>query len=244
MSIRLTLVTARRVLNQLRGDHRTIGLMLVVPMVLMTILAWMFSGDGTFDRIGAPLLGVFPFIVMFLVTSVAMLRERTGGTLERLLSTPISKLDLLLGYAFAFGAVAFVQAGLTTALALWGLDLDVRGHAWLLIVVALANAWLGTTLGLLVSAFAASEFQAVQFLPAVILPQFLLCGLLVPRHLLPDTLEALSDVLPLSYAVDALTRVATESQPAPEVTYDILVIALFATAALAVGASTLRRRTE
>ena len=181
MNPRLTLATAGRVLQQVRADHRTLGMLIVVPSVLIGLLAWIFNGTRVFDSIGAPLLGVFPFVVMFLVTSVTTLRERTSGTLERLLSTPLGKGDFLAGYALAFGALAVVQALVATGFAIWVFGLDVAGPRWLLVVVAVVDAVLGTATGLFVSAFARTEFQAVQFMPAVVLPQFLLCGLLVRK---------------------------------------------------------------
>jgi ABC-2 type transport system permease protein len=243
MSTRRTLATAHRVLTQLRHDRRTVGLMLVVPCVLVGMLAWIYNGTTVFDHIGAPLLGIFPFVVMFLVTSVATLRERTSGTLERLLTMPLGKLDLLLGYELAFGAVAVVQASLVTALSLTVFGLDVAGPTWMLVLVALADALLGTALGLFVSAFAATEFQAVQFMPAFVLPQFLLCGLLVPREELPDVLHAISSVLPLSYAVDALRDVTTNAEVATSTWVDRGVVVGAVLLALGLGAATLRRRT-
>jgi ABC-2 type transport system permease protein len=243
VSTRRTLATAHRVLTQLRHDPRTIGLMLVVPCVLVGLLAWIYQGTSTFDQIGAPLLGVCPFVVMFLVTSVTTLRERTSGTLERLLTMPLGKLDLLVGYALAFGAVAAVQAGLVSALSLTVFGLDVAGPAWLLVLVALLDALLGTALGLFVSAFAATEFQAVQFMPAFVLPQFLLCGLLVPRDEMPDVLHAISSVLPLSYAVDALRDVTTNAEVATSTWVDLGVVVGAVLLALGLGAATLRRRT-
>jgi ABC-2 type transport system permease protein len=243
MSARLTLATARRVLAQLRNDHRTVAMMLVVPVLLLSLLGWIYDGSATFDRIGPPLLGIFPFIVMFLVTSVATLRERTSGTLERLLTMPLGKGDLVVGYALAFGVVAVVQSALASAVAIWGLDMEVAGSPALVVVVALANGLLGTSLGLFVSAFATSEFQAVQFLPAFILPQFLLCGLLVPRDGMPQLLSWASDLLPLSYAVDALTTVQTTAGFTTDIAVDLLVIGMFTAVALSAGALTLRRRT-
>jgi ABC-2 type transport system permease protein len=207
------------------------------------MLAWIYHGTPVFDQIGAPLLGIFPFVVMFLVTSVATLRERTSGTLERLLTMPLGKLDLLLGYELAFGAVAVVQAGLVSALSLTVFGLDVAGPTWMLVLVALADALLGTALGLFVSAFAATEFQAVQFMPAFVLPQFLLCGLLVPRDELPDVLHAISSVLPLSYAVDALRDVTTNAEVATSTWVDLGVVVGAVLLALGLGAATLRRRT-
>jgi ABC-2 type transport system permease protein len=241
---RRTLATARRVLAQLRRDPRTVALLLLVPMLLLWLLELVFDGQpGTFDRIGPALLALFPFVVMFLVTSVTTLRERTSGTLERLLSMPLGRLDLLLGYALAFGLVAVVQALLASVLMLGPLGLDVAGPAWLLVVVAVVDAVLGCALGLFVSAFARTEFQAVQFMPAVVLPQFLLCGLLVPRDELGAVLEAISAVLPLSYAVDAMQQLTVEPEVSARVLLDLAVVVAAIVLSLALGAATLRRRT-
>jgi len=243
VSPRLTLLTAGRVLRQVRHDPRTLALLVVVPCVLMGLLAWIYADTPVFDTIGAPLLGLFPFLVMFLVTSITTLRERQSGTLERLLSLPLGKSDLVAGYAVAFGALAAVQALLAGAFALYVVDLNVAGPAWLLLVVAVVDAVLGTALGLFLSAFAATEFQAVQFLPAFVLPQFLLCGLLVPRDRLPRALELASDVMPLSYAVDAMRTITTDAGATADVLRDMGVVLLFAVALIAAGSATLRRRT-
>lgn len=243
MSITRTFATARRVLSQLRHDPRTIVLLVVVPCVLMTLLKYMFDGEPhVFDHVAAPLLGIFPLIVMFLITSVATLRERTSGTLERLLTMPLAKLDLLLGYALAFGTLALFQAAIVFGLTLGPLRLDVTGPAWMLFLVALADGLLGTALGLFVSAFAATEFQAVQFLPAFILPQFLLCGLFVSRDSMATALRWISDALPLSYAVEAMQRVTSEAGVSALMVRDLLILLGAALLALGFGAITLRRR--
>ncbi len=244
MTPRITLAVAARVLTQLRRDHRTLAMLLLLPCLLMTLLWWMFeeASPQVFDRLGPGLLAMFPFIVMFLVTSVTTLRERSGGTLERLLAMPMGKFDFLGGYALAFGLVAAVQSVIAVAISVGLLGLEIAGPVWLLTLVAVADAVLGTALGLFVSAFARTEFQAVQFMPAVVIPQLLLCGLFVPRPQLPDVLEAISDVLPLSYAVDAM-QVLTRTADTGEVWQDVGVVAGFAVAVLAVGAATLRRRT-
>jgi len=243
MNVHRTLLTAGRVLAQLRADHRTIALMLVVPCVLIGLLAWIFQDTPVFDGLGAPLLGVFPFVVMFIVTSVATLRERTSGTLERLLTTPMGKGDFMLGYALAFGVMAVLQALVATAFAVWVCGLDVAGPLWQLVVVAVLDALLGSALGLLASGFARTEFQAVQFMPAFVLPQFLLCGLIVARDRLPDLLRPVSDVLPLSYAVDAMKVVTTSAAPGGDVLGDAVVILGWVVASLVLGSLTLRRRT-
>jgi ABC-2 type transport system permease protein len=210
----------------------------------MTLLWWMFvdSPAQIFDELGPGLLALFPFIIMFLVTSVTTLRERSSGTLERLLAMPMGKLDFLLGYAIAFGVVAAIQSALAVALSVGLLGLDVQGPVWLLTVVAIADAVLGSALGLFVSAFATTEFQAVQFMPAFVVPQILLCGLFIPREQLPPVLEAISNVLPLSYATDAMQTLATTSATG-EVWRDVAIVTAFGVAALGLGAATLRRRT-
>jgi len=241
---RVTLAVTTRVLRQLRRDHRTVGMLLVVPCVLMTLLWWMFrdSAPVVFDRLGPGLLALFPFIIMFLVTSVTTLRERSSGTLERLLSMPMGRLDFLVGYALAFGLVAAVQSALAVGLSVGVLGLDLEGPVWLLAVVAIADAVLGTALGLFVSAFAQTEFQAVQFMPVVVLPQILLCGLFVARADLPSVLHAVSDVLPLSYAVDAMTTL-TRTSATGDVWRDLAVVVAFVLGGLGLGSATLRRRT-
>jgi ABC-2 type transport system permease protein len=204
----------------------------------------MFDGrPQVFDRIGAPMLGVFPLTVMFVVTAVATLRERTSGTLERLLSMPLGRLDLLLGYGLAFGLVALVQGGLAVGLTVGLLGLKIAGPTWALLAVAVADGLLGTALGLFVSAFAATEFQAVQFLPAFLLPQLLLCGLFTPRAEMATVLYRLSGLLPLSYAVDAMNRITKHSGFAGATAVDLLVVLGCALLALSLGAATLRRRT-
>ena len=244
MSPRTTLAVAGRVLTQLRRDHRTLAMLLLLPCLLMSLLWWMFeaSSPEVFDRLAPGLLAMFPFIVMFLVTSVTTLRERSSGTLERLLAMPMGKLDFLVGYALAFGLLAAVQSALAVGISVGLLGLEIVGPVWLLTIVAVADAVLGTALGLFVSAFARTEFQAVQFMPAIVIPQILLCGLFLPRTAMPDLLERISDVLPLSYAVDAMQSL-TRTAATGEVWSDVSVVAGFALAGLALGAATLRRRT-
>jgi len=244
MSPRLTFNTAARILRQLRHDKRTIAMILVVPTLLMTLLRYLLEdAPGVFDRIGLIMLGVFPFVIMFLITSIAMLRERTSGTLERLLTTPLAKVDLLFGYGLAFSAAAAVQGAVATGVAYWLLGMDTTGNPALVVLIAVVNAVLGVALGLLCSAFARTEFQAVQFMPALVVPQILLCGLLQPRDLMPRVLEVISDVLPLSYATDAFTELATADSFNATMTRDLGLLLGFVVASIALASLTLRRRT-
>lgn len=237
-----SIATARRVGQQLRHDPRTVVLMLVMPSLLLALLRYVFDSERAFAASAPALLGVFPLTLMFLVTSITTLRERTSGTLERLMTTPIAKLDLLVGYAIAFGVVAVAQVAIAVATSV-ALGLDVGGSIGWLLLVAAVDALLGVALGLLASAFARTEFQAIQFMPVVVLPQLLLCGLFQPRNDMARLLELVSDVMPLSYAVEALQRVAYDGGVGATYVRDLLVVLGCAIAGLALAAATLRRQT-
>lgn len=236
--------TASRVLRQLRHDPRTVILLIVVPIVLLVLVRYAFDANPeVFQRTGLPLVGIFPLVSMFLVASIAMLRERRSGTLERLMALPTAKGGLLIGYAAAFGVVAVVQALGVLAVAVGPLGLRVVGPLWMAVVVAIVNALLGMSMGLFFSAFAQTEFQAIQFMPAFILPQLLLCGLLVARSAMARPLEVASTVLPMTYAYDALRLVAGDAQPGGALIVDVLVTSAMGACALFAGAMTLPRRT-
>jgi ABC-2 type transport system permease protein len=241
---RATPATALRVLTQLRHDPRTIALLVLVPALLLALLKYVFGDrEQVFQQLGGPLLGIFPLIVMFLITSITMLRERTTGTLERLMTMPLSKADLLAGYAIAFAIVATFQAVVVSAVAFGLLGLETEGPALGVVALAVANAVLGMSLGLFVSAFAQTEFQAVQFMPAFVFPQLFLCGLFVSRDAMSAGLQAVSDVLPMTYAFDALDRLTTDGSLGAAGWADVAVVLGFTVLALALGAATLRRRT-
>lgn len=243
MSPRRTLATAGRVLRQIRHDPRSIALMVVAPSLLVGLFSWLFSEqDGVFQQLGPAILALFPFIIMFLITSITTLRERRSGTLERLMTTPLAKGDFIVGYALAFAVAAIVQAVVTVAFAVLVCGLAVDGPLWQLGLVAVVDALLGTALGLLASAFARTEFQAVQFMPVLVFPQVLLGGVLMPRDQMPEALRAISDWLPLSYAIDAINAV-TAAESGWDLWGPVLVIVAFAIGALVLGSLTLRRRT-
>jgi ABC-2 type transport system permease protein len=243
MSARKTIATSRRVLGQLRHDPRTLALLFVVPPVLLTILKYVFQGEtAVFGHIAPMLLGIFPMIMMFLVTSIVTLRERTSGTLDRLMTMPISKLDFILGYAIAFCLMGFAQALISGFVMLGLLHVTVMGGALPTIIGAVFAAFLGTSLGLFTSAFARSEFQAVQFMPAFIFPQLLTCGLFVARGQMAKPLQWFSDVMPLTYSVDAMKQVTAYSTWTSTLTRDLIVVAAFGIAALLLGSATIRRQ--
>lgn len=242
MHARLMLATAGRVVAQLRHDPRTLGILVVMPCVVIGLLAWMFDGTPVLDAFGPMLLALFPMVVMFLVTSVATLRERQSGTLERLMTTPVGRADVVVGYALAFGVVAAGQAVVITAFAVWVCGMSVAGPLWLLMVVAVVDAVLGAALGLGASAMATTEFQAVQLMPATMFPQLLLAGLIMPRDQMPTVLEAISRVLPMTYALEATVGVANGGGWG-DVAAEVGAVGLFVVGALVIGSLTLRRRT-
>lgn len=243
MSIRKTLATSKRVLGQLRHDRRTLALVLIVPPVLLTILKYVFQGESrVFDSIAPMLLGIFPMIMMFLITSIVTLRERSGGTLHRLMTLPIAKSDIIFGYAIAFCLLGFVQALISGGVMLGLLHVTVLAGTIPTMIVAVLAAFLGTALGLFTSAFARSEFQAVQFLPAFIFPQLLVCGLFVARAEMAKPLQWFADIMPLTYSVDAMKQVTINSSWTGTLTRDLIVVACFAVAALILGSATIRRQ--
>ncbi|HEX6353509.1 ABC transporter permease [Actinophytocola sp.] len=243
MNMTFALATARRILTQLRHDHRTVAMMVLVPSLLMVLLRFVFNTEQAFSAAAPALLAVFPFAIMFIVTSITTLRERTTATLERLMTLPIGKFDLLFGYAIAFGVVAVLQVLVATGISLTWLGLEIDGSVWLLMLIAALDALLGTALGLFASAFARTEFQAVQFMPAIVMPQVLLCGLFAPRESMTPVLEWLSNVMPLSYAVDALESVTRSNELDGVLTRNLVIVAGSGVLALILGAATLRRRT-
>ena len=244
MNLGRTFATAGRVLRQLSHDRRSVALMLIAPSLLVGLFAWLFvDQEQLFQNFGAPILALVPFVVMFLITSITTLRERRSGTLERLMTTPLGKGDFIAGYALAFGAAAVLQALITVGFAVWVCGLTVDGPLWQLGLVAVIDALLGTALGLLASAFARTEFQAVQFMPVLVFPQMILGGVFMPRDKMPDVLQAISDWLPLSYAIDAVNAV-TAGDEGWDVFGPVLIVLAFVLGAIVLGAVTLRRRTE
>jgi ABC-2 type transport system permease protein len=217
--------------------------MILLPSLLMVLLRYVFDSPQAFSAAAPALLAVFPFAIMFIVTSITTLRERTTATLERLMTMPIGKFDLLLGYAIAFGVVAVLQVVVAVGISLTWLGLEIGGSIWLLMLIAVLDALLGTALGLFASAFARTEFQAVQFMPAIVMPQVLLCGLFAPRESMTPVLEWLSNVMPLSYAVNALQSVTRSNELDGVFIRDLVVVAGCGVVALVLGAATLRRRT-
>lgn len=244
MSLDRTLGVMIRVLRQLRHDRRTLVLVLLVPPILLWLVSQIFDETPeTFRRVGPMMLGIFPFILMFLITSIATLRERTQGTLDRLMVSPLGRGDLMTGYALAFLVVTLVQALLTVTVGVGLLGIPNNGTIVSVFVLVLLLALLGITMGLFLSAFARTEFQAVQFLPAAVLPQIFFAGLLVPVDRMPAWLQAVAYAMPLRYGFAALNEsMLAGSSIFSEATWiDFMVTLLAPCIFLVLGWMTLRR---
>lgn len=241
-SVYRTLAIAQRVLRQIGNDHRTVALMLVVPSVLIWLFSWMLNSETAFNSVAPRLVGLFPFTVMFLLASITTLRERQSGTMERFLTMPMMRGEFILGYALSFGLMAILQSVVTLSIAVFGLGLDVDDNFELLLLAAVANAILGMSLGLFASAFARTEFQVIQFMPAFIFPQIILGGLFVPQSQMPEELQTLSDWLPLTHSLKALNDIASNVS-SDEVLGEIAIVAMVSLGALLLGSLTLRKKT-
>ncbi|MFM6980555.1 MAG: ABC transporter permease [Micrococcales bacterium] len=241
-SLNRTLAISQRVLRQIANDHRTVALMLIVPSLLTGLFAWMLNSDKMFNNIGPRLVGLFPFTVMFLLASITTLRERQSGTLERYLTMPMRRGEFIIGYALAFGLMAILQSAITLAFAIYVCGLELDDNFELLLLAAVANAILGLSLGLFASAFAKTEFQVIQFMPAFIFPQIILGGLFVSRDQMPEELATLSDWLPLTHSLKALTEISSGAS-SDDVLLEIGIVAAVSLGALLLGALTLRKKT-
>lgn len=239
MSFRRSAMTAARIGLQLRHDPRTVALALLVPSILMTILKYVFDHQpAVFNGIAPTILGVFPFTIMFIIASISMLRERTNGTLERLMTLPITKFELISGYALAFGLLAALQAILASIITLHFLGVSVASGELHIISIAIIAGILGTGFGLFTSSLATSEFQAVQFLPAFVFPQLLVCGLFTPFEQMARPLQYFADITPLYHLVNAMKSVImTMSWP----TNEILFLGVFFVLAIVLATISLRK---
>ena len=245
------LATVSRILAQLHADPRTIALVMVLPLVFISLLYFVMidlptppGQDPPFDQIGPTMLAVLPMMLMFLVTSIAMLRERTTGTLERLLTTPLSRWNLLASYGLVFGLLGVAQASLLATFVLGVYGVDIEGPIWALLLVALLDALVGVSFGLLASAFARTEFQAVQFMPLFIGPQLFLSGLFAPVDQMPDVLAAVARVLPMTWAAEAVLDITANAEVSTESWVGIGLLAALVVGMLVLASASMPRQTR
>jgi ABC-2 type transport system permease protein len=178
---------------------------------------------AAFDNFGPVLIGFFIFFFVFLISGVSFLRERTGGTLERLLATPLRRWEIVVGYVLGFGIFTALQAALIAWFATSVLGLLMAGSFWYLLLITLLLALTALTLGTLISAFANNEFQMIQFIPLIIVPQVFFSGLF-SMDTMSVWLRWLGKLMPLNYGADALRNIMIRGAGWDRIAFDVLVL--------------------
>lgn len=236
-------IIAGRVIRQLIRDRRTIVLIVVVPLVVMTLIGLSFPEGNVLNYIAPALLATLALFFSFLLTGISFLRERSQGTMERLMASPVSRLDIVVGYLFGFFIFALTQTLIILLFTIYVLGVDYYGDLWQIFVFQVVVITVAVNLGIFISTFARNEFQMVQFIPLIILPQVFLCGVIWPMEQMPDYLQWLSAILPLTYAVDGLRNIMLAGKSLLDVGFELSVLIGFALIISILAAITLRRGT-
>jgi ABC-2 type transport system permease protein len=217
------------------------ALILIVPLVVMTLIGLSFPEGSVLNYIAPALLATLALFFGFLLTGISFLRERSQGTMERLMASPLSRLDIVIGYLFGFFIFALVQTLIILLFTIYVLDVTYHGDLWQIFVFQIVVIAGAVNLGIFISTFARNEFQMVQFIPLIIFPQVFLCGVLWPVEQMPNYLQWLSTILPLTYAVDGLRSIMLRGENLIDVGFELAVLVGFAIVISIVAAFTLRR---
>lgn len=238
---RYTFTIAGRVCRQLLRDRRTIALIVVVPMVVMTLIGLSFPEEMVLDYIAPALLATMALFFSFLLTGISFLRERSQGTMERLMASPVSRLDVVLGYLFGFFLFALAQTLIILLFTIYVLDVNYSGDLWQIFVFQIVIIAGAVNLGIFISTFARNEFQMVQFIPLILFPQIFLCGVIWPVEQMPEYLQWIGRFLPLKYGVDGLRDIMLSGMSLIDVWFELLVLVGFTVATSILATFTLRR---
>ena len=242
MSPDRTLAIAQRITSQMLRDHRSLALIFVAPLVVMSLVGLsFFEQREVLDRVAPALMAVFALFFTFILTGVSFLRERAQGTLERLLTTPVGRGDILVGYLLGFLIFAAAQSLVILLFTILVLQVDYQGSLWRIFVLLIVLTVVAVNLGIFISTFARNEFQVVQFILLVLAPQIFLSGVILPVEQMPSYLKAIAQVLPLTYAVEGLRGIMLGGQDLGDVVGELAVLAGFAVVLLALAAATVRR---
>ncbi len=232
---------AGRVIRQLIRDRRTMVLIILVPVVIMGIISASFPEESVLDYIAPAMIATLALFFSFLLTGISFLRERSQGTLERLMASPVTRLDVVVGYLFGFFLFALAQTSIIIFFTIYVLGANFMGELWQIFVfqtVIIAGA---VTLGIFTSTFARNEFQMVQFIPLIITPQIFLAGILWPVEQMPEYLQWLSKMMPLTYAVDGLRDIMLAGANLLDVGFELAVLIGFTIVTSILAATVLRR---
>jgi len=241
MSLSRALAIGRRIIRQFIRDRRTMALIIIVPLVVMTLVGLSFPEEAVLDYVAPALLATLAMFFVFILTGVSFLRERAQGTMERLMASPVSRLEIALGYVLGFFLFAAAQALIILLFTILVLDVRYQGALWQIFVFQLIITVGALNLGMFVSTYARNEFQVVQFIPLILAPQVFLCGVIWPVEQMPGYLQAISNVLPLTYAVDGLRGIMLDGSTLLGVGLELGVLLAFAVAMTALGAVALKR---
>ena len=232
---------AARIIYQIIRDRRTIALIVVVPLVVMTLVGLSFPENSVLDYIAPAMLATLALFFSFLLTGISFLRERSQGTMERLMASPVSRLDIVFGYLFGFFIFALTQTLIILLFTIYVLDVHYYGDLWQIFVFQIVVIIGSVNLGIFLSTFARNEFQMVQFIPLIIVPQMFLCGVIWPVEQMPDYLQWLSAILPLTYAVDGLREIMLAGKSLLDVGFELAVLVGFTLFFSILASLTLRR---
>jgi ABC-2 type transport system permease protein len=236
-----TLSIANRIINQLIRDRRTMGLLIVAPLLIASIVGVSIPDTKMLDYIAPAILAALILFFSFLLTGISFQRERSQGTLERLMASPVSRLDIVGGYLLGFLLFALIQTLIIFFYMVYVLDINFQGELWQIIIFEIIIGIGAVCLGTFSSTFARNEFQIMQFIPILILPQMFLCGLLWPVEQMPDYLQWIAKFLPLTYGVDGIRAMMLEGKNLLEVGREVSILVAFAVAFMILASLTLRR---
>ena len=242
MSVTRSTAIALRIIATMRRDRRTLALLLVAPLVIMSLVGMSFQEMPMVLRSPAPsILAIFAFLFSFILTGVSLLRERVGGTLERLLATPMGRADLLVGYVLVFLGFALVQSTVVLLYAVYVLDVAFHASFWEVFVFLAVLTVTGVSLGIFASVFTRNEFQVIQLIPVFFTPQIFLSGVFLPLDGMPDYLQAVSRAMPLRDAVEGLRKMMLGGSGLTDVMVELAVLVAVAVLALRLAGTTVRR---
>ena len=234
-------VIAGRLVRQLVRDHRTMAMIVVVPLVVMSLIGVSFPNTGVLDFVAPALITTLAFFFSFLLTGISFLRERSQGTMERLMASPLSRLDIVVGYLLGFFLFALVQTLIIVFYTIYVLGVHYKGDLWQIFVFQIVVIAGAVNLGIFITTFARNEFQMVQFIPLILVPQIFLSGVLWPIEQMPTWLQWLSHILPLTYAIQGLRDIMLNGKRLLDVGFQLMALVGFTVGISIIAATSLRK---
>ena len=235
------LTIAQRTITQLVHDRRTMALLIFAPLLIASIVGVSVPDKGMLDNLAPAILAMLVLFFGFLLSGISFLRERSQGTMERLMASPVTKMDVVGGYLLGFLLFAILQTLIIFFYMIYVLKIGFHGELWQIVIFQILIGILAVCLGIFISVFAKNEFQMVQFIPLIILPQMFLCGLLWPIEQMPNYLQWISVFLPLTYGVEGMRALMVQGQNLLDILKDVGIIAGYAAVLMVLAALTTRR---